>query len=237
MRFLALALALLTFAGCSYKYPLTSGPSKDINTWLLGIWEHKDEKGNVYRASVQPLTGDRMTVWFRALGKTPKQTKQWKGEAWISRVGHANFLTIKCLESADDFPVDAFTFLHYQVLDQNHVATRPLQLDGMYEATSFQLRKEVRKKWKEKDPPPYGRRAVDTHRRGLLGQERPGRATIHPPAVRPAGSPHCRSLRGRSPRSRVPRSRRPTSGSWTGRTPTDGGPKARLIRVNTLIIS
>ena len=150
MRFLALALALLTFAGCSYKYPLTGGPSKDINTWLLGIWEHKDEKGNVYRASVQPLTGDRMTVWFRALGKTPKQTKQWKGEAWISRVGHANFLTIKCLESADDFPVDAFTFVHYQVLDQNHVATRPLQLDGMAEATSFQLRKEVRKKWKEK---------------------------------------------------------------------------------------
>ena len=41
MRIRALALLLLCtlLTGCYFEHPLTGGPSKDINSWLLGVWE------------------------------------------------------------------------------------------------------------------------------------------------------------------------------------------------------
>jgi len=151
-RFRAFALLLFSalLAGCYFDQPLTSGPSDDINTWLLGVWEYKDEKGKVYRAGVLPLTGDRYTVWFRSLGKSPKETKEWQFEAWTSRVGNSSFLSMKCLKSAGEVPVGGFVFAHYQVIDQQHVIMRPLQLDSAPDTTSYLLRSEVRVKLKEK---------------------------------------------------------------------------------------
>lgn len=150
-RLRALALLLLTalVAGCYFENPLTPGPSKDINTWLLGVWEYRDEKGKVYRAGVLPLTGDRMTIWFRAIGKQPRTTKEWQFEGWISRVGRGTFLTLKCLQSAGDVPEGAFVFAHYQVIDQLNVIMRPLQLDAAPDTSSYHLRAEVRTKLKD----------------------------------------------------------------------------------------
>lgn len=150
LRAFALLLFSVLLAGCYFDHPLTTGPSADINTWLLGVWEHKDEKGKVFRAGVMPLTGDRYTIWFRALGKRPSDTKEWRFEAWHSRVGNSTFLTLKCEKSAGEVPVDAFVFAHAQVLDQTHVIMRPLQIDVGPEATSFELRKEVRAKLKDR---------------------------------------------------------------------------------------
>lgn len=150
MRFLALALAAIFLSGCFFDQPLTGGGSKDLNTWLLGVWEHKDEKGKVYNATVLPLSAGKMTVWFKEVGKTPKQTKQWKFEAWISKVGNSSFLTLKCLESAGQVPPDAYVFAHYQVINQENVIARPLQLESPPETSSFKLRVEVRRKLKEK---------------------------------------------------------------------------------------
>lgn len=151
MRFRALALLLFTalMAGCYFEQPLTPGPSKDINTWLLGVWEYRDEKGKVYRAGVLPLTGDRMTVWFRAIGKQPKTTKEWQFEGWISRVGRSSFLTLKCLKSSGDVPEGGFVFAHYQVIDQLNMILRPLQLDATPETSSYHLRAEVRARLKD----------------------------------------------------------------------------------------
>ena len=150
-RFCAPALVLLTLSltGCFFDNPLTGQPSKDINTWLLGGWEYKDETGKAFRATVLPLTGSRYTVWFHAPGKTAKQARHWQFEAWISRVGASSFLTLECRKSGGEVPVDAFVFAHYQVIDQNHVIMRPLQLDSTPEITSYQLRTEVRRKLKD----------------------------------------------------------------------------------------
>lgn len=148
------ALALVVFAsllaGC-FEHPLTERPSKDINTWLLGVWEYKDAKTDrTYRAAFLPLTGDRYTVWVRELGKRPKDTKEWQFEAWISRVGNSQFLTFKCLKSDGKIPEGSYVFAHYTVFAQNDVAVRTLQLDSPPEATSYQLRQEVREKLKTK---------------------------------------------------------------------------------------
>ena len=47
-------------------------------------------------------------------------------------------------------PEGGFVFAHYQVIDQNNVIMRPLQLDSPTETTSLKLREEVRAKLKEK---------------------------------------------------------------------------------------
>lgn len=148
-----MALVLLTglLTGCFFEHPLTERPSKDINTWLLGVWEHKDPKtGRTYRAAFLPLTGDRYTVWVRELGKRPKDTKEWQFEGWISRVGNSQFLTLRCDQSGGKVPVGAYVFAHYTVISQNDVAIRQLQLDVAPETDSFHLRKEVRQKLKDK---------------------------------------------------------------------------------------
>lgn len=149
-RALALLLFSLLLAGCYFDHPLTGSPSEDLNTWLLGVWETKDEKGRTVRAGVTPLTADRYTIWYRILGKRPQDTKEWRFEAWPSRVGQSTFLSLKCEKSTGDIPVDAFVFLHVQVLDQLRVITRPLQLDSAPSASSFELRKEIRAKLKDR---------------------------------------------------------------------------------------
>jgi hypothetical protein len=150
IRALALLLLCTLLAGCYFDNPLTGGPSKDINSWLLGVWEHKDEKtGKVYRARVVPITGDRYFVSFRVAGRKKGEGKVWEFEGWISRVAYSRFLSLKCTSSSGNVPEGAFVFVNYQVISQNAVILRPLQLDSPPEATSVQLRAEVRERLKE----------------------------------------------------------------------------------------
>ena len=69
---------------------------KDVNSWLLGVWEHKDAKGRVYRARVVPLTGDRYFVSFQSAGRKTRDKKVWEFEGWISRIAYSRFLSLKC---------------------------------------------------------------------------------------------------------------------------------------------
>lgn len=149
----ALALLLITvlLTGCFFDHPLTDRPSKDINTWLLGAWEHKTAKGELYKATVLPLTGGRYTVWLHVPGKKAgSKRRTYLFEAWISEVGRNAFLTMQCKDSADDqIPVGSYTFLHYQVLDQNHVRYRLIGLDSPADTKSYDLRAEVRQRLKD----------------------------------------------------------------------------------------
>jgi hypothetical protein len=151
MRIRALALLLLCtlLIGCYFEYPLTGGPSKDINTWLLGVWEAKDKKGKTYRARVVPITGDHYFVAFQVPGRRRAERRVWEFDGWISRVAYTPFLSLKCSVSSGDLPEGAFVFVNYQVIDQNTVITRRLELDSPPEATSQQLRAEVRQRLRE----------------------------------------------------------------------------------------
>jgi len=149
------SLVLLFFlpvllSGCFFDNPLTSTATKELNTWLLGVWEHKDDKGQLYRTTVTPLSENHYNVWFRIVGSTPAQTKEWYFDAWISRVGHSAYLNFHCLKSAGQIPQGAFVFAHYQVVDQNDVVIRSLQIDAAQSATSFQLRDQIRRQEKAK---------------------------------------------------------------------------------------
>ena len=148
-RLVAAAFFVLTLAGCYFDHPLTGGPNKDINTWLLGVWESKDDKGRVSRAMVTPINADHYAVQLAVPGKKPREVKRYEFEAWPSRVGGTLFLSLRCLTSPGDIPTGAHVFAQVQLLDQNHVRARGLKLDSAPSATSFELRKEVRSKLKD----------------------------------------------------------------------------------------
>lgn len=149
LRHIPVVLLVLTLSGCYFDHPLTGGPSKDVNTWLLGVWESKDDKDRVSRVMVTPIQADRYAVQLAVPGKKPKEIKRYEFEAWSSRVGDTRFLTLRCLESPGDIPTGAHVFAQVQLLDQNHVRTRGLNLGSAASASSYELRKEVRGKLKD----------------------------------------------------------------------------------------
>ena len=149
-RLIPAVLLVLAFSGCYFDHPLTGGPTKDINTWLLGVWESEDDKGRLSRIMVTPMEEDRYAVHATLPGKKPKQIRKYEFEAWPSRVGDTVFLSLLCLESDGEIPPGAYLFAQVQLLDQNHARTRGLNLSSPTSATSFELRKEVRSKLKDR---------------------------------------------------------------------------------------
>lgn len=153
MRFLFRAVPVLALClnlcGCFFDHPLTGGPTKSVNTWLLGVWETTDDKGRTARAMVTPINSDRYAVQLALPGKGSREVKRYEFEMWPSRVGDTLFLTLRCLESAGDIPTGGYVFVQPQLLDQNSVRIRGLKLDSDPSASSYDLRKEVRRKLKE----------------------------------------------------------------------------------------
>ena len=64
-------------------------------------------------------------------------------------MSYSRFLSLKCSVTSGDVPEGAFVFVNYQVIDQNTVVTRRLKLDSPPEATSQQIREEVRQRLRE----------------------------------------------------------------------------------------
>jgi hypothetical protein len=140
---LALPLLALLLTGCWFQNPLTPTGSESLNTWFLGEWRHKDKRGVVTRAVVSPIASDRYRVQATQGGK------QYEFEAWTSRVGNSVFLTMCSLRNSPNLPEGAHLFAHSQMLDQNSIRLRPLRLDSPADASSFQLRKEIRARLKD----------------------------------------------------------------------------------------
>ncbi len=153
MRFLFRAVPVLALClnlcGCFFDRPLTGGPTKSVNTWLLGVWETTDDKGRTGRAMVTPVDSDRYAVQLALSGKGSREVKRYEFEMWPSRVGDTLFLTLRCLKSDGDIPTGGHVFVQPQLLNQNTVRVHGLSLDSDPGASSFDLRKEVRRKLKE----------------------------------------------------------------------------------------
>ena len=83
-----LAVRLYASRRLLFRSPAHGRTVEGYQYWLLGVWEHKDAKGRIYRARVVPLTGDRYFVSFQTPGERRIETKRvWEFEGWISRIG------------------------------------------------------------------------------------------------------------------------------------------------------
>jgi hypothetical protein len=149
VRLLPAVFLVQALAGSSFDHPLTVVPSKNLNTWLLGVWETRDDKGRASVAVVTPINCDHYALKFSTPGKAPRETKRYEFEAWPSKVGDTLFLTLRCLTSPGDIPTGTYVFTQVQLLDQSDVRTHGLKLDSPSSTSSFELRKEVRSKLKD----------------------------------------------------------------------------------------
>ena len=143
----ALALLPLFLAGCFFENPLTSKPSDNLNTWLLGEWEHRDKNGAVSRALVTPLSKDTYRVDVSLAKRGGGRTYNF--EAWGSRVGEFTFHTLRNMQPAPDLPEGAFIFLHAQLVDQNTITLRVPILTSPQSSISKSLRSELRARLKD----------------------------------------------------------------------------------------
>lgn len=144
---LAILLLPLLLAGCWFQNPLTPDGSENLNTWLLGEWQHKDGHGATSRALVTPISGDLYRVQVSMSGKGGR--RDYELEAWTSRVGNSVFLTLRSIKNSANLPEGAYIFAHTQTLDQNTLRLRKIQLASPADATSFELRKEIRNRLKD----------------------------------------------------------------------------------------
>lgn len=145
-RFALLFLPLL-LAGCWFQNPLTPDGSENLNTWLLGEWQHKDRNGAISRALVTPVSNDLYRVQISMAGKGGR--REYELEAWTSRVGNSVFLTLRSFKNSANLPEGAYVFGHSQMLDQNTLRLRKIQLGSPANATSLELRKEIRSRLKD----------------------------------------------------------------------------------------
>jgi len=153
MRILPAALLAATlvmaFGGC-FDHPLTAGPSRNINTWLLGVWQTQDDKGNELTATVLPKSASHCSVEIAL--KDAKTGKKQTGlfDGFISRIDGYHFLSLKLLTASPEAgKIGSYAFAHYEMMSPNEVRIRIPDLEESTGASSFQLRQLVRKKLKD----------------------------------------------------------------------------------------
>jgi hypothetical protein len=140
-----LAIPLL-LAGCLYNNP-PSGPSRSIDTWLVGQWATKDKSGHSYSAVVAPAASDHYRV---TLSRPLNGVQQFDG--WISRVDAFSILVLKTLDGQG---AGKYLLCHYELLSKStpspggigaeRIRISELQLDpAVCELDSYGLRKAIR---------------------------------------------------------------------------------------------
>lgn len=152
LRFLSLVGVALLLSGCLYDNP-PSGPSRNVDTWLVGQWVTKDKADHTYKATVAPSSPNHYRI---SLAGPRGQTREFDG--WISRVDGFAILVVKSLNGDDSLGKHAL--YHYELLSPGSPppggigATRirlsELQLDESCRSLdSYRLRAAIRQGLKE----------------------------------------------------------------------------------------
>lgn len=143
-----LLLAPLVLAGCFFENPLTSSSSESLNTWLLGEWRHEAAGGGISKMLVTPAASDRYLVQAE-IRKPRAAVAILEFDAWASRVGGRTFFTLRSRVPGGEVPEGGHVFAHIELLDQQTMRVRSLELPAESGATSMELRRAVRRALKD----------------------------------------------------------------------------------------
>jgi len=147
-----LLIISLSVTGCLYDNP-PSGPTRSIDTWLVGQWHSQDKSGHSYSAVVGPTTAsDHYRVTFSRGGGVPQEF-----DGWISRVDDFQILVVKSLNEGPS--QGKYSLYHYELLSPapappggvgaERIRLSELQLDDSTRSLdSFLLRKAIRQSLK-----------------------------------------------------------------------------------------
>ena len=138
--------SILTLTGCLYDNP-PSGPSRNIDTWLVGQWDAKDKSGRGYHAVVAPSSASHYRITLTRGGST---TGEYDG--WISSVDGFSILVMKVLSGAS---AGRHALFHYELLapgtpppggiGATRIRLSELQLDPSAETLDpYHLRRDIR---------------------------------------------------------------------------------------------
>ena len=155
LKNLSLLGILLLLTGCLYDNP-PSGPSRSIDTWLVGQWQTKSKGGHSYSAVVAPATAsDHYHVTFSRPGSN---TQEFDG--WISRVDGFSILVLKSLDGVGTGGAGKYLLCHYELVSPGtppsggigaeRIRLSELQLDESTRTLdSYKLRSAIRSALKE----------------------------------------------------------------------------------------
>jgi hypothetical protein len=145
--FLGVLGILLLLSGCLYDQP-PSGPSCDIDTWLVGQWQTTDKSGHDYTAVMSRTSSDH---YHLQLSRTGAEMLEF--DSWISRVDGFSILVVKSLNEGASF--GKCSLYHYELLAPSkplpggigapRIRVSELQLDESCRSLdSYNLRKAIR---------------------------------------------------------------------------------------------
>lgn len=146
--FSALVLGLsFLLSACLYDHP-PSGPSCDIDTWLIGQWKAVDKSGHACSAVMSRASADHYHLQLDTPGKAAMEF-----DGWISRIDGFPILVLRSLDSGPT-PGKCSLF-HYELLAPSkplpgevgatRIRIRELQLDESCRTLDpFHLRKAIR---------------------------------------------------------------------------------------------
>ncbi len=159
--------ALLGLGGCLTDSPLTQDASTNIDTRLLGVFEHDGSSGDSRRArgeaedsdkkellrvAVLPRNENEYLIYYRDESKKPIETLQFVG--WISRVDQKYYLTLEDVTEGSS-TLGKFSFMKFTWRWPGNIILHAPDQAGLEGATSFQLRQAVREKLKDGTLFPY----------------------------------------------------------------------------------
>lgn len=128
--------------GSLFQHPPTE-PSRSMNTWLLGVWEHRNEDGTSFRAGVMPYLSDRYMIYYRRFDKSGRSVSAERYEAWISRVGRISLLTV-AVPRPEGMRYDV---IGIQLLSPQQIRALQPEIDPD-PVSSFRMRVDIRRKFK-----------------------------------------------------------------------------------------
>jgi hypothetical protein len=160
---LTLLLGITLLTGCLYDNP-PSGPSRNIDTWLVGQWETKDKADHSVKVTVTPEILSTTPFAKSIDGMVASSTRyhitlsglrggDQEFEAWISRVDDFVILVVKSLNQGNSY--GKYALYHYELLapgtpppggiGATRIRLSELQLDDSCRSLdSYKLRAAIR---------------------------------------------------------------------------------------------
>lgn len=147
LRPIPLLVTVLLLSGCLYDNP-PSGPSRSIDTTLVGQWETKDQSGQISRVMVSPASSDHYRVTHSSNGGR----QVYHFDAWLGRVDDFSILVLKSLDGEE---TGKHLLLHHELLSPapappggvgaTRIRLSELQLDpSAATLDSYHLRRDIR---------------------------------------------------------------------------------------------
>jgi hypothetical protein len=161
-------LGVFLLSGCLYDNP-PSGPSRNIDTWLVGQWQSKDKQGHTFKVIVSPALAPTISLGKEIDGLVASSTRyrislsgvrggDQEFEAWISRVDSFAILVVKSLNQGNSY--GKYALYHYELLapgtpppggiGATRIRLSELQLDESCRSLdSYKLRAAIRQSLKD----------------------------------------------------------------------------------------